>query len=277
MQINSAASEILQVLLSRIGCETIPLHCDQTGTFSREPEPTVENLSELSQKVVEHGADVGFATDPDGDRISVVSEKGIPLGEEYSLTMAAELVLRERPGPVVANVATTMAVEDVARKHGCPFARAAVGEINVVEKMKEMGAVIGGEGNGGVINPAVQYARDGPGAMALILEGLSRSGGPLSDMAKGLPEYYMVKKKIPCDPSKSQAILDDVQSHFRDERVDLTDGVRVMLDAGSIYVRRSGTEPIIRVICEAKSEEAASSLVRDTVELVETSRRTRGA
>ena len=218
---NSASSEILQILLGKLGCEAVTVNCDLTGTFTRGPEPTAGNLSDLSEKVVETGADAGFATDPDGDRLSIVTEKGSPMGEEYSVTLATEFVLQNRLGPVVTNVATTKAVEDIAENYGCSFARSAVGEVNVVEKMKELGAVIGGEGNGGVINPAVQYARDAPAAMALILEGLCRFGGRLSDLTKKLPRYHMIKKRIPCDPSHWETLLREVKERFQDERIDL--------------------------------------------------------
>lgn len=266
---NSAPSEIMKILLNRLGCETIPLNCEMNGTFPRGPEPTAGSLKDLCRKVVETGADLGFATDPDGDRISVVTEKGIALGEEYSVVLAAEFVLEHRPGPVVTNVATTKAVEDVATRRGCPLLRSAVGEVNVVEKMIQTGAVLGGEGNGGVINPAVQYARDGPAATALILEGLCHFGGKLSVLAERLPRYYMIKKNIPCDPSRSKQLLDLVKEHFKGERIDLTDGIRVIRDSSWVYVRKSGTEPIVRVICEAKTKKEALSLSRETTSLLQ--------
>lgn len=265
---DSASSEILQMLLGRLGCESAPVNCGLTGTFPRGPEPTADNLQDLSEKVVEAGADVGFATDPDGDRLSIVDEKGKPLGEEYSVTMATEFVLGDRPGPVVTNVATTKAVEDIAQKYNCPFSWAPVGEVNVVEKMKKLGAVIGGEGNGGIINPAIQYARDAPAGMALILEGLSRRGERLSDLYKTLPRYFMVKKKIPFDPSSWDALLAVLKENFRGERMDLTDGIRVIRDSSWIYVRKSGTEPIMRVICEAKNQKEAVALGDETSKLV---------
>jgi phosphomannomutase len=265
---NSAASRILPMLLERLGCEVIKVNCDLDGTFPRGPEPTAENLEGLCESVRSCGADAGFATDPDGDRISIVTDEGVALGEECSVTLATEIVLRCRQGPVVANVATTKAVEDVARRHGCKYFRAPVGEVNVVEKMKEVAAVIGGEGNGGVINPAVQYARDGPAAMALFLEGISTSDTSMSDLAGGLPEYHMVKVKIPCEPSRTPALLEGVRRHFEAERIDLTDGIRVDRDSSWIYVRKSGTEPIVRVICEARTREEALGLAGETEDLV---------
>lgn len=266
---NSAPSEIMRILLNRLGCEAIPVNCEMTGTFPRGPEPTASTLRDLCRKVIENGADIGFATDPDGDRISIVTEKGVPLGEECSVTLATEFVLEHKLGPVVTNVATTRAVEDIATKWGCPLVRSAVGEVNVVEKMIELGAVIGGEGNGGVINPAVQYARDGPAAAALILGGLCRSGEKTSILSEKLPKYYMIKKKIPCDPSRSKVLLEEVKEHFKGERIDLTDGIRVVRDSSWIYVRKSGTEPIVRVICEAKTKKEALSLSRDTTKLIQ--------
>ncbi len=265
---NSAASRILPMLLERLGCEVIKFNCELDGTFPRGPEPTAENLEGLCEKVKSSGADAGFATDPDGDRISIVTDEGLALGEEYSITLATEIVLARQHGPVVANVATTKAVEDVARKHGCEYFRAPVGEVNVVEKMREVKAVIGGEGNGGVINPAVQFARDGPAAMALFLEGLSTSGASMSDLAGRLPDYHMVKDKIPCEPSRTPALLEGVQRHFEKETIDLTDGIRVDRDSSWIYVRKSGTEPIVRVICEARTREEARRLANETGDLV---------
>ncbi len=268
---NSASSGILKLLLERLGCEAIPVNCDATGTFPRGPEPTAANLKDLCRRVVESGADIGFATDPDGDRISIVTEKGVALGEEYSIALATEFVLQQRRGPVVTNVATTKAVEDIAEKYGCPHSRSAVGEVHVVEKMKEVGAVIGGEGNGGVINPAIQYARDGPAAMALILQGLCQSGGKLTDLTRELPRYYMVKRSIPCDAARSKMLLEEVRKHFEGERIDLTDGIRVMRGSSWIYVRKSGTEPIVRVICEAETRKEAEALSEDTARVVESS------
>jgi len=266
---DSASSEILQMLLRRLGCEAVTVNCGLTGTFPRGPEPTAANLQDLSEKVAESGADIGFATDPDGDRLSIVDDRGRPLGEEYSVTLATEFVLRKTPGPVVTNVATTKAVQDIAERYNCPFSWSPVGEVNVVEKMKEVGAVIGGEGNGGIINPAIQYARDAPAGMALILEGLSQRGGRLSDLYETLPKYFMVKKKIPFDPSSWGALLEVLKENFRDERIDLTDGIRVIRDSSWIYVRKSGTEPIVRVICEAKTQGEAASLGEETTEFVQ--------
>jgi len=266
---NGAPSEVMQVLLKRLGCKAIPVNCEMTGTFPRGPEPTASSLRDLCRRMIEGGADIGFATDPDGDRISIVTEKGVPLGEEYSLVLATEFVLEHKLGPVVTNVATTRAVEDIATRRGCPLVRSAVGEANVVEKMIQVGAVIGGEGNGGVINPAIQYARDGPAATALILEGLCHFGGKLSILAKRLPKYYMIKKKIPCDPSRSKVLLEEVKNYFDGERIDLTDGIRVIRDSSWIYVRKSGTEPIVRVICEAKTKKEAVSLSRETTKLIQ--------
>lgn len=266
---NGAPSEVMQVLLKRLGCRAIPVNCEVTGTFPRGPEPTASSLRDLSRNVIEAGADIGFATDPDGDRISMVTEKGVPLGEEYSVTLATEFVLEHKPGPVVTNVATTRAVEDVATRWGCPLVRSAVGEANVVEKMIQVGAVIGGEGNGGVINPAIQYARDGPAATALILEGLCHSGRKLSILMKRLPKYCMIKNKVPCDPSRVKMLLNEVKEYFKGERVDLTDGIRVLRDSSWIYVRKSGTEPIVRVICEAKTKKEALRLSRKTTEFIQ--------
>ncbi len=265
---NSAPSGILLAVLEKIGCEVSMVNCDMSGAFPRGPEPLSENLTALSQKVREVGADIGFATDPDGDRVSVVTDRGQPVGEEYSLVIASNFVLEKQKGPVVTNVATTNAVEEVARRWGCDFYRAPVGEVNVVKKMIEVGAVIGGEGNGGVINPKVQYARDAAAAMALILEGVSRSGKKISTIVRGLPTYHMVKKKIPCPPERARIVLKEVASRYEGESIDLSDGVRITLDSDWIYFRKSATEPVIRVICESRKQERAEQLADEAVKLV---------
>ncbi len=265
---DSSSSSILQILLERLGCSVTPVHCDLNGAFPRGPEPTPVNLTELSDQVRETGADIGFATDPDGDRLSIVDEKGRPLGEEYSVTLATKFVLDRSPGPVVTNVATTKAVQDIAEEFGCDFYRAPVGEVNVVKRMIDTGAIIGGEGNGGVINPAIQYARDAPAAMALILDGLCRFGDELSQLMGEIPHYVMIKKKVPFDPGKWENLLEEIKNYFEGEPIDLTDGIRVERDSGWIYVRKSGTEPIVRVICEAKTKGNALALSRETTQLV---------
>ena len=185
-----------QEFLNALNVEIYTVFCDTSGNFMRIPEPRTENLQSLAKKVKETGADIGFATDPDGDRISIVSEKGIPIGEEYTITLATKAILSKKKGPVVVNLSTTKSVEDIAKRAGVSFYRSPVGEANVVKIMKEKKAVIGGEGNGGVINPEIQYTRDGMGAMALILQYLAEEEKPLSKIVNGLPRYKMIKEAI---------------------------------------------------------------------------------
>ena len=257
---NGAGGMIAPDLLRRLGVQVTELYTEPTGRFSRRPEPTPAHLSDLMAKVREVGADVGFATDPDADRLGLVAETGEALSEEYTLALAADWLLAHAPAPMVVNLSTTSAIDDVCRRHGVPLHRTAVGEVNVVARMLEVGAVIGGEGNGGVILPALHAGRDAMVGMALILQTLANSGRTLSELYAGLPRYYMIKRAQPlARPVTDSELVDLAQAEFGGP-VDTTDGVKVTLANGWVHLRRSNTEPIVRAIAESRDAATAESL-----------------
>lgn len=260
--VRGAGSVIIPQLLERLGCEVVSIHMEPDGRFPHEPEPVPANLSELEQLVRESGADIGLAVDPDVDRLAVVSEEGKAIGEDYTLALAAMLVLRHRKGPVVTNLSTSRLVEDVARLAGVEAVRAPVGEVNVAVRMREVGAVVGGEGNGGVILPELHLGRDAPVGVALMLQLLAEEGRPLSEVAGGLPRYVIVKDKLDRPDASLEAVYAALQGAFPDATPDLQDGLRLAWDDRWVHVRPSGTEPIVRVIAEAPTREAARELVR---------------
>ncbi len=260
--VNGGASFAYPEFLSNLDVELYPIFCDGKGDFPRIPEPRAENLKSLAKKVKESGADIGFATDPDGDRIAIVSDEGIPIGEEYTIALATKAVLSKKKGPVVVNLSTTKSVEDIAKRAGVKFYRSPVGEANVVKTMKEKGAVIGGEGNGGVINPELQYTRDGMGAMALILQYLAEEEDTLSHIVKGLPRYKMVKEAVKMENTgEGKKLLEKIKNTNKNKDMDLRDGIRFTENDGWVHIRMSGTEPILRIIAEAATLEKAEELV----------------
>lgn len=258
--VNGAGGTILPKLLEEFGCETFPLNEVPNGRFAHTPEPLPENLSDLCNTVRQKRADIGFAVDPDVDRLAVVSEEGEPIGEEYTLTVCARFILSKKKGKVVTNISTTRAVEDVALQAGAELIRTPVGEIHVAKKMKEVGAVIGGEGNGGVLLPEVHLGRDAPVAIALILQYLTEYGGTVSELKKRLPQYAMTKRKIDIGDSDPDGILKKIESDHRTETLNLIDGVKIDRAESWVHIRKSNTEPIIRIIAEAKTKKAADSL-----------------
>lgn len=248
---NGAGSVMTPRLLELLNCEVIPLHCQPDGHFPRPPEPVPENLGELSQLVVDEDADLGFAQDADADRLSIVSETGHAIGEEYSLALCTLEVLSRQRGPVVVNLSTSKVVEDIARSFDSPVFRSAIGEVNVTEQMMEVGAVIGGEGNGGVIYPPVNLARDSFVAMTLVIHLLRRRKQKLSEIVAELPRYQMIKRVFPGHPHKIQALIQSLQKSYSDETLDLTDGLRISRGSGWIHIRPSNTEPVLRLVIEA--------------------------
>ena len=238
-------------LVEALGAEVAAIHTTADGRFPRPAEPVAENLGALSEAVRAHGADVGFAQDMDGDRLAIVDETGRPIGEELTLVLAAEQVLRRTPGPVVANLATTDALDAMAARHGCPVFRTRVGEANVAEGMRLHDAVIGGEGNGGVIWPAVNFARDSLVGMALVLHRLAGSGRQVSALAAEYDRFRVVKLQRHCPAEQARAILRRAREAWAGRPLDLTDGVKVRLEDGWFILRGSNTEPIVRVIAES--------------------------
>jgi len=244
--VNGAAAAAIPELLGRLGCKVAKLGCDLSGDFKRNPEPVPENLGALGALVRREGADIGFGFDPDGDRLAIVDERGEPLGEDYTL---------------VTNLSTSMAVEDVARRHGVAFRRTPIGEINVVAGMKRAGAVVGGEGNGGVILPEAHYGRDALVGVALVLEALVESRGTLSDMMSGHTKYVIVKQKIAFDKAPDlDRLAAGIRAAFAGAQFNLEDGIRADLEGSWVHVRLSGTEPVVRVIAEARDRAGALAL-----------------
>jgi phosphomannomutase len=260
--VRGAGATIMPMLLDALGCETVAINMEPDGRFPREPEPIPENLSALEALVKESGADIGFAVDPDVDRLAIVSNEGRAIGEDYTLALAARLVLRHRRGPVVTNLSTSLLVEDVAREAGVQAIRAPVGEVNVATRMRTERSPIGGEGNGGVILPEVHLGRDAPIGAALLLQLLVEEGRSLADVARSLPSYVIVKDKLARPNASLDTVYGALRATFADASVDTQDGLRLAWSDRWVHVRPSGTEPIVRVIAEAPDEAQARELVR---------------
>ncbi len=260
--INGAGCSTGRALLERLGCAVTHLNNEPTGDFAHSPEPIAENLTGLCDSVRSTGAAVGFAQDPDADRLAVVDETGRFIGEEYTIALAAELTFRHRPGSAAVNLATSRMIDDIAAKYpGCNVIRSAVGEANVVTAMREHHCVIGGEGNGGVIDPRVVHIRDSLISMALVLQLLSESDQPLSRIVDGLPRYEMIKQKMPMSRDRIQEFLEAAKADASDGTVNDCDGVRIDWPAGWALVRASNTEPIVRISAEAATRTDAESLI----------------
>lgn len=262
---NGAASDFAPDLMKRLDADVRELYCTPDGTTPRPPEPLEENLADLARFVRDHRLDVGFAFDPDGDRLACVDEKGTPIGEERTLALAVGFVLAREPGPVVINLSTSRVTEDVAKKSGAAVFRTPIGEANVVERMRMVGAVIGGEGNGGVIFPGINYGRDGLVASALITSRLREAGAPLSELVRRLPQYRMKKMKVTLESGFDARPLRDA---FAGCSVDETDGIRFEGGDWWLHVRSSKTEPVVRIIAEARTDERVATLIADTLRLL---------
>ncbi len=264
--VNGAGGTILPPLLDELNCVTFPLNPEPTGLFAHTPEPVPENLQDLGKAVRKNRAEIGFAVDPDADRLAIVSEQGEPLGEEYTISLAVQFILSKRKGTVVVNMSTTRAVDDLASRMKCPVLRTKVGEIHVAKKMKETGAVIGGEGNGGVILPEVHLGRDAPVAIVLTLQHLLEAGITVTDLWKSLPEYVMVKKKMTIGSADPDELLKMLEKNHRKEQLDLLDGIKINSRDHWVHIRKSNTEPIIRVVAEAKTRVASNAVCEQYME-----------
>jgi phosphomannomutase len=260
--VRGSGATVMPALLEQLGCDVVAINMEPDGRFPREPEPIPENLSALEGLVKESGADIGMAVDPDVDRLAIVSDEGRAIGEDYTLALAAKLVLRHKRGPVVTNLSTSLLVEDVAREAGVAAIRAPVGEVNVAVRMRDEGAPIGGEGNGGVILPEVHLGRDAPIGAALLLQLLVEEGRPLSQIARSLPSYVIVKDKLARPNASLDTVYGALRAAFSDAAADTQDGLRLAWADRWVHVRPSGTEPIVRVIAEAPDEAQARELVR---------------
>ena len=257
---NGAGSLVGPRLLETLGAEAITINVTPNGSFPRPAEPLPENLGELCDAVKLHQADVGFAQDMDADRLAIVSEAGRAIGEEYTLMLATLEALNKRPGPVVANLSTTSALERLTSRFGCPLFLSKIGEVNVTEEMQRRGAIIGGEGNGGVIYPSLNFARDSLVGMALILHLLAETGQSISDVVRSLPPIVMIKDKLVCPSDRIATVLRTLRREYAAYPMDLRDGVKVTLPNGWFLVRGSNTEPIIRMIAEAEDEAGARTI-----------------
>ena len=260
--VNSVGGLVIPQLLKALGVrEIIEVHCEAHGNFSHNPEPLPENLTDLIDAVKEKKADVGFAVDPDVDRLAIISENGAPFGEEYTLVAIADYILTHTLGNTVSNLSSTRALRDVTEKHGATYNASAVGEVNVVTKMKETNAVIGGEGNGGVIYPASHYGRDALVGIALFLTHLAKSGKKVSELRATYPTYFMSKQKIDLTPEINiDNLLSTIKEKYKEEDIIDIDGVKIEFKDRWVHLRKSNTEPIIRVYTEAPSIEDATDL-----------------
>ncbi len=271
--VRGAGATAIPPLLERLGCRVSAINLEPDGRFPRPPEPIPENLGELGRLVGESGADIGMAVDPDVDRLALVDETGAPIGEDYTLAFAVRAVLSSRLGTspaaaaVVVNLSTSLVVEDAARDWGARFVRAPVGEANVARAIRDEGAIIGGEGNGGVMLPALHIGRDAPLGVALILQLLTRSGASVSELVRSSPRYTIVKAKGPRGPELGP-MFDRLRARFPEAGVDVRDGLRLSWRDRWLHVRPSGTEPIVRFIAEAPTLAEAEALVATGRELL---------
>jgi phosphomannomutase len=270
---HGSGSVLGRPLLERLGCSVTVLGDETDGLFAHEPEPTTENLSGVLKEVTANGLQIGFCQDPDADRLAIIDEAGHYLGEEYTLAMCVDHVLRSTPGPVVTNCSTSRMTEDLARKYDVPFFRSAVGEANVVDEMLRRHAILGGEGNGGAIDPRVVFVRDSFVGMALVLDAMAKRGLPVSSLAGELPRYAIHKSKVTVERDVIAGALDALERHFAEAASDRLDGLRLdwMHTDGSgswLLVRASNTEPIVRIIAEAPTETEAQRLCDEAAKII---------
>jgi phosphomannomutase len=267
--VNSTGGLAVPALLKALGVKEVKkLYCEPNGHFPHNPEPLPENITEISKVVKKGKYDLGIVVDPDVDRLVLVMENGKPFGEEYTLVAVADYFMKNKPGNTVSNLSSTRALRDITENAGCNYSPAAVGEVNVVTKMKETLAVIGGEGNGGIIVPDFHYGRDAMIGIALFLSHLARTKKKASKLKKGYPQYFINKNKIELTPQIDvDQVLNGVQSKYKNEKINLTDGVRIDFEKERewVHLRKSNTEPIVRIIAEAKTEERAAALAKQLI------------
>ena len=272
--VDGAGSLITQEMLNKLKCKIFPVFCTITGTFPRVAEPLAENLTELSRSVQMQYTDIGFAQDPDADRLAIVDERGNAVGEECTIALVTEHLLSKKKGRVVVNLSTSKMAEDIAAKYKCEFMRTKVGEINVADEMRKNGARIGGEGNGGVISPEVHLGRDSLVGIAYILEMMAVRQKSISELVAELPQYVMRKGKVSFNPESLPAIMKNVKLQYKNERISDIDGVRIDFDkdenfcGGWVHLRASNTEPVFRIITEGKTAAQADAIYEHFAKMV---------
>lgn len=269
--VNSVGGIVIPQLLKALGVKNIvELNCEATGKFAHTPEPIPQNLTQISNLMKKGGIDVGFVVDPDVDRLAIVMENGEMFVEEYTLVAVADYVLSHTPGATVSNLSSSRALGDVTRSHGCSYEASAVGEVNVVTKMKQTGAIIGGEGNGGVIYPEAHYGRDALVGVALFLTLLAKSGKTVTQLKAGYPPYEIAKEKVQLTPDIDvDAVLERMKQHYAGEKITDIDGVKIDFADSWVHLRKSNTEPIIRIYAEAHTMEEAEQLAATVKKVME--------
>jgi len=270
--VNSVGGVILPELLNALGVdEIIQLHCNLNGIFPHDPEPIPKNLSEICLEVKDQGADLGLVVDPDVDRLAIVNEDGTLFGEEYTLVAVADYVLSNKPGNTVSNLSSTRALKDLTEKYDSSYYASPVGEVNVVNEMKKRNAIVGGEGNGGVIYPELHYGRDALVGAALFLSHLAKTGLKTSQLRNSLPDYYICKTKLTIDHEFDvNMLVSQLQKKYPASGIGLTDGIRIDMKKEWVHVRKSNTEPVFRIIAESESESRSGILVREVMNLIKT-------
>ncbi len=269
--VNSTGGIAVPRLLEKLGVDVVKLYCDPNGDFPHNPEPLKENLSDLSNLVIKQDADIGIVVDPDVDRLAFVCENGDVFGEEYTLVACSDYVLSLQPGPTVSNLSSTRALKDISDKHNCEYNSSAVGEVNVVEMMKKTDAIIGGEGNGGIILPQLHYGRDALVGIALFLSHLSKSDLKCSELRNSYPNYFMSKKKKEIDLDfKYDRMINYFKTKYSAEKINLIDGLKIDFSDSWVQLRKSNTEPIIRVYSEAKTQQLADKITSEFINEIET-------
>lgn len=258
--VNGAGVYVIPELLRKLGCEVVELNCEKTGIFPRLPEPLPENLTETMAVVKREKADLGIVVDPDVDRLVLITDKGEAFGEENTITSVVKFILSKEKGNAAVNLSTTRAVDDVANEYDCKVYRSSVGEANVVKKMKEVNAIVGGEGSGGIILPELHYGRDAMVGIVLILQLLTERNISISELKAEIPAYYISKKKIELKDVNPDTIIEKMLKVYSKEKVNNEDGLKIDFPDHWVHFRKSNTEPIIRIVTESKSQEEANSL-----------------
>ena len=264
--VNSTGGMLIPQLLEKLGVECVELYCDPNGHFPHNPEPLPENLTEISKKVIDEKANLGIVVDPDVDRLALICEDGSMFGEEYTLVSVADFVLSKTPGNTVSNLSSTRALSDITSKYDCKYYASAVGEVNVVEKMKECNAIIGGEGNGGIIYPSLHYGRDALVGIALFLTNLAEKNISCLQLRKSYPNYFISKNKIDLDQNTNiDNIFNVLKKKYSKYDLNLIDGLKIDFDFGWVHLRRSNTEPIIRIYSESTSKEKSDRIAQEFI------------